>query len=149
MFSSESEMSELFEKFIKVNFGNAYLKECQGLTGIPDFVFYEKNKNSTSFIAIELKLKDWKRAMKQAFRYRCFSNIVYVVLPENTANRAKSNTSLFEQYNIGLATFNTDQDFDIVFKPQLCNPFSESLNTKLSEQIKGSRKKLKNSNILF
>ncbi|MDD4575309.1 MAG: hypothetical protein PHI36_02665 [Bacteroidales bacterium] len=149
MFASELEMSELFEKFIKLNFGNAYLKECQGLSGIPDYVFYDKKKENTSIIAFELKLKNWKRAMRQAFRYRCFSNIVYVVLPEETAKSAKSNVSLFEQYNIGLATFNRDKDFNVVYKPQMSMPFSECLNVKISEQIKSSRKKLKNSKILM
>lgn len=75
MFDTELEMSILFEKFLKANFGNTLLKECQGLFGIPDFVFYAKQNEEVSIISFELKLKDWKRAAKQAFRYKSFSNV--------------------------------------------------------------------------
>ncbi len=73
MFATEQEMSKMFEKFLKDNFGNAYLKECQGLFGVPDFVFYAKEQGSISIVSFELKLYNWKRAAKQAFRYKSFS----------------------------------------------------------------------------
>jgi hypothetical protein len=57
MFATEQEMSIMFEKFLKSNFGNAYLKECQGLFGIPDFVYFDKKKQDVSIISFELKLK--------------------------------------------------------------------------------------------
>lgn len=75
MFTTEQKMSLLFEKFLKLNFGNTYLKECQGLFGVPDYVFYAKQDQELSIISFELKLKDWKRAAKQAFRYKSFQNI--------------------------------------------------------------------------
>lgn len=148
MFETELEMSKRFEKFTKDHFGNAYLKECQGLFGIPDFVFYDKGKNKTSIISFELKLKNWKRAMKQAFRYKSFSNISYVVLPSEQANAALRNIRLFEQYNIGLATFAPDNTFEILFKPELSQPYSDNLNYKIATQVKSSRKKLKNIELL-
>ena len=78
MFATEHEMSKRFEKYLKSNFGNSYLKEHQGLFGVPDFVFYAKQQQEISFVSFELKLKNWKRAAKQAFRYKSFSNISYV-----------------------------------------------------------------------
>ena len=74
MFDSELDMSKKFEKYIKLNFGNTYIKEYQGLFGVPDFLFYIKQENEISIISFELKLKNWKRAVKQAFRYKNFSN---------------------------------------------------------------------------
>ena len=149
MFATELEMSKRFEKFTKQQFGNAYLKECQGLFGIPDFVLYDKSQSKTSIISFELKLKNWKRAMKQAFRYKSFSNISYVVLPVKHANAALKNISLFEQYNIGLATFAPDNTFEIMFKPELSQPYSDNLNNKISIQVKSSRKRLKNIELLY
>jgi len=96
MFQTELEMSLMFEKYLKANFGNAYLKECQGLFGIPDFVFYIKQKQEISIISFELKLKNWKKAAKQAFRYKSFSNISYVVLSSKSANAALNNLELFK-----------------------------------------------------
>lgn len=148
MFSTEQEMSIMFEKFLKANFGNAYLKECQGLFGIPDFVFYSKEAQVVSIISFELKLKNWKKAAKQAFRYKSFSNISYVVLASKSANVALNNIALFEKYNIGLAKFDADADFKILHKPVSSVPYSQDLNHKLVETISSSRKKSKNTETL-
>src|ERR1035437_6309606 len=98
MFATEQEMSLMFEKFLKANFGNAYIKECQGLFGVPDFVFYAKQKQEVSIISFELKLKNWKQAAKQAFRYKSFSNITYVEIDIGSANAAINNIDLFKRY---------------------------------------------------
>lgn len=148
MFATEQEMSLKFERFLKVNFGNAYLKECQGLFGVPDFVFYTKQKKEVSIISFELKLKNWKKAAKQAFRYKSFSNISYVVLASKSANSALNNIALFEKYNIGLAKFDTDSTFDILHKPILNTPYSEKLNDRLVNVIGASKKKSKNTETL-
>ena len=149
MFASEREMSIIFEKFLKTNFGNSYIKECKGLFGIPDFVLYSKQQQNVSVISFELKLKNWKTAAKQAFRYKSFSNIAYVVLSDKNANAAFNNIELFIKYNIGLAKFNTDSDFIILHKPELSIPYSENLNQKLIQNISTCRKKSKNIETLF
>lgn len=149
MFNTELEMSKLFEKFLKLSFGNSYLKEYQGLFGIPDFVFYSKNDDEVAIISFELKLSDWRRAAKQAFRYKSFSNIAYVVLPSKNASSALKNIELFERYDIGLAKFDNESDFQILYKPKSSKPFSDLLNQKLVNSIGSSRKRSKNCAILF
>ncbi|MCK9282577.1 MAG: hypothetical protein M0P71_18325 [Melioribacteraceae bacterium] len=142
-------MSKLFEKFLKVNFGNTYFKEYQGLFGIPDFVFYSKYEDEVAVISFELKLKDWKRAAKQAFRYKSFSNIAYVVLSSKSVNSALNNIELFERYHIGLAKFDNESDFEILYKPESSKPFSDILSQKLVNSIVSNRKRSKNCEILF
>lgn len=149
MFETEIEMSIRFEKFLKANFGNTYLKECKGLFGVPDFVFYAKQNQEISIISFELKLKDWKRAAKQAFRYRNFSNVAYVVLSSSNVNAAINNIYFFEKYNIGLAKFGNDYDFEILYKPVSNEPYSDNLNSKLKETIRISKKKSKNFNFFI
>lgn len=149
MFTTEKDMSIKFEKYLKSNLGNSYLKECQGLFGIPDFVFYAKQKDEVSIISFELKLKDWKRAAKQAFRYKSFSNISYVVLSAKSANSALNNIELFEKYNIGLAKFDINSDFEILYKPENCKPYSTNLNSRLIESISASKKIAKNFEFLI
>lgn len=149
MFETELEMSRHFEKFLKENFGSTYLKEHQGLFGIPDFVFYAKKEKEFSFVSFELKLKNWKRAAKQAFRHKSFANASYVVIGSSSANAALENIDFFKQYNIGLATFDSKNLLEIHFKPKLNEPFSESLKSKLVDSVVGSRKKTKNIDILF
>ena len=149
MFETELEMSRQFEKFLKANFGNTYLKEEPGLFGVPDFVFYEKKKEEFAFVSFELKLKNWRRAAKQAFRYRSFSNVSYVVLGSSHSKAALSNINFFKQYNIGLATFDNNSFFEIHFKPKVTEPYSEHLKQKLVDAVAGSRKKTKSINSLL
>lgn len=144
MFTTEREMSKLFEKFLKAEFGTSYLKEHQGLFGVPDFVFYVKDKEEVSIISFELKLRDWKRAAKQAFRYKSFSNVSYVVIPERNVNAAINNMDFFEKYKIGLARFSKKNALEILYKPTKSEPYSEHLNQKLIRSVRKSRKKAKN-----
>lgn len=148
MFATEEEMSNKFERYLKTTFGNTYLKECSGLFGIPDFVLYTTESEELSIISFELKLTDWKRAVKQAFRYKSFSNIAYVVLPSCRANAAVNNLEFFEKYNIGLAKFNMDKHMEIVYKPTARKPYSDALRQKLVKSISGSRKKSKDVSLL-
>lgn len=53
-------------------------------------------------ISFEAKLKDWKKALRQAYRYQKFSNYSYVLLDENHINPAINNLGLFVKHNIGL-----------------------------------------------
>ena len=149
MFDTEQEMSKMFEKYLKANFGNTYLKECQGLFGVPDFVFYAKEDKEISIISFELKLKNWKRAVTQAFRYKSFSNITYVVMSTGSVNAALNNIEMFERYNIGLAKFDKDNYFEILHKPISSNPYSAQLNSRLKENIGTCRRKFKNLDTLI
>lgn len=148
MFESEQDMSKFFEKFLKDNFGNTYVKEYQGLFGVPDFVYYDKRDEKIELIAFELKLKNWKQAIKQAFRYKSFSNLSYVVIPSVSVDPAFKNIELFKKYNIGLAGFNSLREFEILFKPTSEIPYSENLNNKILESIKLCKKKSKKIDFL-
>jgi hypothetical protein len=149
MFSTESEMSKQFEKYLKSNFGNSFLKEHEGLFGVPDFVFYAKTLHNILIVSFELKLKDWKRAAKQAFRYKSFSNTAFVVMESSGAISAINNIELFRKYNIGLAIFDISTGFQIIFQPSFDEPYSSKLNQKLIETLSSSRKKAKNYEVLF
>lgn len=149
MFSTEQEMSLEFEKFIRKNFGNTYIKECPGLSGIPDFLYYTKVNNALFTITFELKLWNWRKGAEQAFRYMSFSNIVYVVLSHNHAKSAIKKIKVFEKYNIGLATFNHSKQFEIIYKPKHCKPYAEQLNLKLINTIGKVRIKSKNISTLL
>ena len=148
MFDTELDMSIKFEHYLKQNFGNSYVKECKGLFGIPDFLFYLKNKEEISIISFELKLKDWKRAAKQAFRYKSFSNLTYVVIPMENINAALNNIQIFEQYNIGLAKFE-EGHLEIIFKPRLQDPFSHELTSKIKKDLRRSKKRHRNCDLLW
>lgn len=136
MFASEQEMSVKFENFLKTNIGDSYLKECTGLVGIPDFIFYITNNKKLVVISFELKLRNWKRATQQAFRYKTFSNLSFVVLSSKNIKPAVNNIEFFEKYNIGLVSFDSEKNLKILFKPKMESPYSEGLNKKILLMVK-------------
>ena len=72
---------------------------------------------STKTIAIEAKLKNWKRALDQAYRYKWFATQSYVILDSKYAKSACKNISKFKELNVGLAEINADGILKIHFKP--------------------------------
>ncbi len=72
---------------------------------------------TSSIVAFEAKLRDWKRALLQASRYKTFANESWVLLDRSQANAAISNLPEFEKFNIGLATFSTECTYDVYYKP--------------------------------
>ena len=55
--------------------------------------------------AFEGKLKDWRRALQQAFRYRYFADKAIVVMPLENAGAALANLDAFRHSSVGFWTF--------------------------------------------
>lgn len=140
LFNTENEMSEVFESFANSNLIDGdevfLLKEFKGLFGIPDFILIENSDNYINYIvSIELKLKNWKRALKQAFRYRAFSNESYVILDEYHIELGLKNLEYFKKFNIGLGSFNSKSELKLFYKPVTAKPFSTKFNSILEKQV--------------
>jgi hypothetical protein len=58
--------------------------------------------------AIEAKLKDWRKGLQQAARYRYFANRALLVLPPDTARIANSYLTTFRELNVGLWEFDPE-----------------------------------------
>lgn len=59
------------------------------------------------FTAIEAKLKDWRKGLMQASRYRFFANRSVLVLPPATTASALAFLATFKTLNVGLWEFDT------------------------------------------
>ncbi|WP_029913808.1 hypothetical protein [Pelobacter seleniigenes] len=70
-----------------------------------------------AIISIEGKLKNWRRAVFQAQRYKRFSNLSFVLLEGKYSNPAIENIDLFKSANVGLITMEDDK-VDIKFIPE-------------------------------
>lgn len=134
-FETEKHMSLQFKKFILSNFTDTNVdifEQFKGLFGIPDYLLVERDFDSIStIISFELKLKNWKRALKQAFKYRSFSNACFVVVDEAFLNPPMGNIDQFVHFNIGLASFNTENELKIYFNPRHSEPFSQFFLKKI------------------
>lgn len=133
-------MSRDFESYLKSHLGSTYYKEWQGLFGIPDYVCFDKQGGDTRVVSFELKLTDWRRAMVQAFRYKSFSHLVYVVMPEAAAANAGLHSNEFQKYGIGLLAF-SPEGIRTVCDSSYTIPYSPQLSDKVMDKVKRSRKK--------
>lgn len=52
----------------------------------------------------ELKLADWRRAMRQAIQARVYADRSYIVLPEAKRKLVRTNKEIFQNQNIGVVT---------------------------------------------
>jgi hypothetical protein len=78
-----------------------------------------------------MKIRDWRKALAQSFRYKYFADSVYVVLPPAEAKKAKQAISDFRVFNIGLWSFDAERGVIIkIYNPQKDKPLSETAYTK-------------------
>ncbi len=138
-FETEKDMSLQFRQFILSSLTDKNIdifEQFKGLFGIPDYLLVERNLDSISKItSYELKLNNWKQALKQAFKYRTFSNTCFVVMDEAFSNRALDNIDQFFHFNIGLASFNKENELKTYFIPKHSEPFSPFFLKKIHKVL--------------
>lgn len=88
--------------------------------------------------AIEAKLRDWKKALKQAYRYKWFAEYSYVVLDEKYSKSATNNIYLFKKYNVGLASIDSLGKIKKYFNPIRQNPIDPKMQLLFSEKVKSN-----------
>jgi hypothetical protein len=128
--SSKNEIMKTLEKLV----ANKYVK-LKGINLLIDKV-YELPFNEN--FAIEAKLKDWKRALKQAYRYKWFAEYSYVVIDAHYSSSAIKNIDTFEKYNVGLATITTNGELKRYYNPKRQQPFDPKMQILFSEKIKNN-----------
>lgn len=138
-FETEKDMSLQFRQVILSRLTDKNIdifEQFKGLFGIPDYLLVERNLDSISKItSYELKLNNWKQALKQAFKYRTFSNTCFVVMDEAFSNRALDNIDQFVHFNIGLASFNKENELKTYFIPKHSEPFSPFFLKKIHKVL--------------
>ena len=118
--------------------------------GIADFVWMDYGQHGKHadraarepfLTAFEMKLKDWRRALSQAYRYSYFSDSVIVVLPAAVADRAEGHLHVFQRLGIGLWSYEPKaENIDMRFTPtgtKAKNPVArEKALARISSKIK-------------
>lgn len=103
-----------------------------------DTCYEFSNKYELSFkksIAFEAKLRNWRKALLQAYRYKWFADYSYVILDAAHSNPAIQNIDSFEKMNVGLLTITTDGIIKEHFHPKRQKPIDPSMQMLLSEFI--------------
>jgi hypothetical protein len=86
-------------------------------------------------VAIEAKLRDWRRALYQSSRYQLFANAVWVLLDEKHSKVAKANKDEFVLRNIGLATLNPQGALKATYVPRDATPSSPISYWRISAEL--------------
>lgn len=73
----ESDMSKMLEPYLLKNY-DAYYPEVPLFSKRIDYVCIDKRKDK--IVAIEVKVRNWKKALRQAINYRICAHKVYVAL---------------------------------------------------------------------
>jgi hypothetical protein len=95
-------------EFALEGFGRADLLFMAWQTGPQDEEFSALALKNLRVTAIEAKLKDWRKGLMQASRYRFFANRSLLVLPTETAAVALVFLETFRALNVGLWEFDTN-----------------------------------------
>lgn len=120
--------------------------------GIADLMMYEylnrksetKSRIPNGYITtFELKIRDWKKALKQAIRYKYYSNRVIVILPIENVNTAKLNRNIFADLNVGLWAFDKKgSKLEKIFTPRFHKPLNINAKEKVLYLISSKTKSL-------
>ncbi len=108
--------------------------------GIADLVLWEysiKNCHNESRLirtiltTFEVKIKDWRKAIIQAYRYKYYSNRAIVIIPIEYSAKAVINKKLFSDFNIGLWIFDKkNKQTNKIFTPRAHKPINREAKEK-------------------
>jgi hypothetical protein len=102
--------------------------------GRTDVVAYTADE---SVIAVEAKLEDWRTAMHQAFRNRCFAHRSYVLLPKSTAVRAHRYAAEFDRRQVGIC-YLENADIVVLHPATECDPLEPWLSQRAKLYIEAA-----------
>ena|ERR1019366_5501835 len=91
-----------------------------------------------SVIAVEAKLGDWRTALHQAFRNRCFANRSYVLLPKGIALRAHRYAGEFDRRYVGIC-YLEDTDIVVLHSAKECAPVEPWLARRARMHIEAAQ----------
>lgn len=97
--------------------------------------FKQPTKTTKQVIAIEAKLKNWQRALKQAYRYLEYANQSWVLLDKKHSSSAVRNLDEFKRLNIGLKVISTDDKIDVIWSPDPRRPKSDISSWQASASL--------------
>ena len=109
--------------------------------GIADIVSVFTGSRKVVLHAFEMKIKDWRKALAQAYRYKYYADSSYVVLPPDAAAKAKQSLTVFRAINVGLWAFDKEKNIiKKIYNPKKDNPISNTAYNKalalLAQQTK-------------
>jgi len=122
---SESTARKRLTEYVEAKF----LKQIEGGC----FKISKPYKSVLDFVvAIEAKKKNWSHALAQAYRYKKFSDLSFVLLDKHFSKPAIKGKEIFQKYNVGLIIMDLD-GFEIIVKPAENPKKNEAYSSRINE----------------
>ena len=116
--------------------------EVRAPGGVADLVLFAYGGRRLYYVvAVEFKLGDWRRALRQAFRHRNYVNEAYVVLDDGRGMAAIEHREVFRSANVGLATVDRADRVRVWCVPEPALPFSPGYAGVVAERLLVSEKR--------
>ena len=96
---------------------------------------FVKRMDSYYVFSNKYELRNWKKALMQAYRYKWFADYSYVVLDEAHSKAAIENLPLFEKLNVGLLTISISGVIKKYYHPKKQKPLDPTMQMLLSEVV--------------
>jgi hypothetical protein len=111
------------------------LKQGGYVRQTPDGLYFKINgwiPIAEETIAIEAKLRDWRRGFLQANRYKSFANKVYLAIPAERGHLVDQR--LLRRHNVGLILFDTKTThLQEIIRPRFAKPRNKTKHSLASE----------------
>ncbi len=154
-FASEAQLVRSGRRLVR-----AALRDARGLIrtryevaapgGVPDLVVFACRRRQLHYvITMEFKLRNWRRALRQAFRHRNYVNEAYVVLDAAHATAAIEHVELFERANVGLVTVDRTERVRVWHSPEPALPFSPAYARFVADKLVAKKKKKTTKDLPF
>jgi hypothetical protein len=143
-FASEKQLFQTVVESIEFqHLANLYpnttsLVEPSGLFGVPDLVIASLGRSycEVKAFAFEMKLSNWQRALVQAFRYRAFAELSFVVMDHKHIKPALACISRFERAHIGLLSINTAGELFVHHQPEETKPYCDTTRATFEQMLR-------------
>lgn len=114
------------------------LVEPGGLFGVPDLVIASLGRRycEVKAFAFEMKLSNWQRALVQAFRYRSFAELSFVVMDHKHIKPALASISRFERAHIGLLSINTSGELFVHHQAEETKPYCDRTRATFEQMLR-------------
>ena len=81
---------------------------------------YGVSKHGTDCLAVELKVSDWKKALRQAATYQVFADLSFVAIHRSRVNSALRHSEIFNELGVGLMSIRRDVRVEIPPRRSCC-----------------------------
>lgn len=130
-FKKEEQLCEPIKKFLKKKKFYQLYPEIDFYKHRIDILGYSKITGET--VAVELKLKKWKKALQQALVYQLCSDYVYIAMPK--ASLHQSAISKIESFGIGIVAIHSSKRCETISKPSKSHLVKDRYRYKFIETV--------------